>query len=261
MFHDESTRRPFPEGGEAAVFRSLWRRTNRAVLIVSEDPSGPLLHNDFLRQSELGLLTAFPGTEALDIARRRRPGLIIEDLDPPGHTGLAFCSDLASDTATRSIPLILVAPETLRRRARATHAEVVLDKPLDGREFFCAVRRFVTLPRRRRQRANVNLRFTYGVGDQMGQAFSRDLSSRGAFLKTDRIFLLGTRLDLSVCIPGVADQLKFSAVVRGTSSMLHSGESGGVGVEFVDLPEADRKTLERFIDQLNERRGTFSFSS
>ena len=46
--------------GEATVFQSLWRRGNRAVMIVSENPMEPLFDSDFLRQPDIRLLTSFP---------------------------------------------------------------------------------------------------------------------------------------------------------------------------------------------------------
>jgi CheY-like chemotaxis protein len=222
-------------------------------LIVSENPTGPLYDSDLLRQPELGLLTAFPDSEALEIVRRERPSLIVEDLEPPGHAGLAFCRGLASDASTRSIPLILVAHDSLRGEASKTHAGVVLSKPLQARAFFDAVRRFVPLPHRRTRRVSINFRFTYRVGDRVAQAFSRDLSARGAFLKTDRLLPLGTRLELSFCIPGFSEGVQCGAVVRGTSSTRHAGEPGGIAIEFEGLSEADRKLLETFMDQHPQR--------
>ncbi len=230
------------------MFRSLWRRPTHAILIVSENPSGPLFQSEFLSQSELGLLTAFPDLEAVEIARRERPKLIIEDVD--GQAGLAFCRDLAGDAATRSIPLILISLPDLSDRARETHACTVLEKPLAQGELFDAVRRHVPLPSRRTKRARINLRFTFRIGDRTAQAFSRDLSAAGAFLKTDRAIRLGTRLDLSFSVPGVVDEIRCASVVRGTSSTLAGGEPGGIGVEFEGMEESDRALLQRFIDQL-----------
>jgi uncharacterized protein (TIGR02266 family) len=213
---------------------------------VSETPEGPLFESGFLRQSDLGLFTAFPDGEAVEIARRERPRLIIEDLESSKRAGLDFCHRLADEAATRSIPLILVAPDELVGDARATHAKLVLSKPLQPDEFFDAVRRFVPLPHRRVQRVSINLRFTYTARERVAQAFSRDLSSHGAFLKTDRILPLGTRLDLKFCIPGVDERVRCHAVVRGTSSS--RGEPGGIGIEFEDLTDRDRKRLEAFMD-------------
>ena len=231
----------------------LWRRPNRAVLIVSESPTGTLFDSEFLRQPEIRLLTAYPDEQAVEIARREQPKLIIEDLASPGHAGLAFCAELAGDASTRSIPLILVVPADLWEQAGSTGADVLLGKPLEHREFFDAVRRFLPLPGRGTERLCINLRFIFRSGSQVAQAFSRDLSTKGAFLKTDRILPLGTRLDLRFFVPGVQEETHCRGIVRSTSSPQSTGELGGIGLEFEDLSADDRKVLETFLIHHRQR--------
>ena len=231
----------------------LWRRANRAVLIVSEIPTAALFDNEFLRQPEIRLWTAYPDDQAMEIARREQPSLIIEDLSSPGHAGLAFCAKLAGHPSTRSIPLILVVPADMWEDAGNTRADVLLGKPLERREFFDAVRRFLPLPGRRKQRLNINLRFIFTRNGEVAQAFSRDLSTEGAFLKTDRILPLGTRLDLRFCIPGVQAAVECRGVVRSTSSTHGTGDPGGIGLEFEDLSDKNQELLESFLDQHRQR--------
>jgi CheY-like chemotaxis protein len=188
----------------AGVLRLPWRRSARTVLIVSEHQPDPALNSAFLRQADVRLLTSCPGDEALELARRERPGLIIQDIDAPDDDGFEFCRRLQCEAATRSIPLMVVAAREMSEAAQGVRADAVLLKPLARGEFFKAVRRFVSLPRRRHLRYGVNLRFSFRVGDNgWGQAFSRDVSSNGAFLKTDRILPLGARLEVHFRLPGV----------------------------------------------------------
>jgi uncharacterized protein (TIGR02266 family) len=238
------------ESFETAVFQNLWRRTAHAVLIVSETPSDPLFNSAFLRQPEIRLLTTCPDEEGLRIARRERPNLIIEDLQPTDRLGLGFCRRLRTDPATRAIPLILVAAPEMVSQAREAHADALLDKPLTRRELFQAVQRFLPLPRRRTQRLYINLRFTFRTGERLGQAFSRDLSQGGAFLKTDRILALGSRLELGFSLPGIWEEIRCHAVVRSsTFAEPSSGHLSGVGVEFEDLTDEQAEMLDAFIER------------
>jgi uncharacterized protein (TIGR02266 family) len=134
-------------------------------------------------------------------------------------------------------------------QAHQTRADVVLGKPLKRRELFDAVRRFIPLPSRRTLRVFINLRFRYTANDRMAQAFSRDLSIRGTFLKTDRTLPLGTRLVLQFCLPGLAEEMRCSGVVRNTCSTTRAADPGGIGIEFEELRDRDRELLAAFIDQ------------
>jgi CheY-like chemotaxis protein len=232
------------------VFEILRRRAGRTVLIVAENPTGPVLDSAFLRQPDIRLLTTYPDAEGLAIARRERPSLIIEDLQAPDHVGLAFCRELREHPATRTIPLILVTSPELRQQARAARADALLDKPVVKREFFNAVQRFVSLPKRRAKRVTINLRFSYVVNGHSGQAFSRDLSVSGAFLKTDRLLPLGTPIQLRFRLPGAWEELECGGVVRSTSRCdTHAGQLSGVGVEFEGLAPADSELLETFVER------------
>jgi CheY-like chemotaxis protein len=227
-----------------------WRRSGRSVLIVSESPADPLLNSAFLRQPEIRLISTFPDDEGLALVRQERPCLIIEDLEEPDHLGLAFYRELRVDPVTRSIPVILVTPAGLSEETKGGRVDAVLRKPLSRRDLFNAVRRFVPLPRRRGRRLVVNLRFIYEIDGHVSQAFSRDLSPGGAFLKTDRVPPLGTRLSLRFQVPGVWEELHCRAVVRSTSHAdPHGGQLSGFGVEFEGLSEGALEQISAFIER------------
>lgn len=231
------------------MLANLWRRHDPSVLIVSAEPPDPALDGTLLRQVDVRLLTSFPA-DGLAIARRERPKLIIEDLQEPSGAGLAFCRELRSDPRTRSIPLILVVSSESRAAATEVHPEALLERPLERNDLFDAVRRFLPLPERRGRRLMTNLRFTFRDGGQQFQAFSRDVSSSGAFLKTDRIPPLGTKIELGFHLPGSWAEVRCLGVVRNTSrGDGHDGCVNGIGVEFQELGESESEQLETFVER------------
>ena len=236
------------------MFESLWRRAGRTVLIVSENPDAPGVNGEFLRQPDIRLLTSYPNDEGLEIARRERPNLIIEDLESPNGKGMEFYDQLRRDPATRGIPLILVARADAGLRALAKKAVAVLEKPLVRRELFRAVHKFLPMPHRRGRRLSTNLRFIFHVGDQVRQACSRDVSSTGVFLKTDRIPSLGTMIDLQFRLPGCWSEIRCRGLVRNTSTSDGHGHLGGIGVEFEELSEEHRDLLDTFIERQLHRQ-------
>ncbi len=156
---------------------------------------------------------------------------------------------MQADPTTQRIPLIVVAADGLFEDARELRADLVLHKPIDHKRFFDAVRRHIPMPHRRTRRVTINLRFTFEADGRLAQAFSRNLSPNGVFLKTDRLLPLGTKVDLRFHVPGVAEEFHCAATVRCTAGQLDGGDAGGMGLEFDDLSEADRSTLRVFIGQ------------
>lgn len=231
------------------MLRFSWRRASPVILIVSDNPSAPLTDSDFLSQRDVRLLLAQPDPAGLDIARCEQPSVIVDELGATPEPGLKFCEQLRRDPATRSIPLVLIAPDDLRERAGWVGADELLSAPISRRRFFRAIQRFVPLPARRRQRLTINLRFTYEAGGRTGQLFSRDLSAHGAFLKTDRMPGLGAHMDLRFRLPGTWEEIVCGAIVRSIQNGMRDGQLRGVGVEFDSMSDEDADRLEAFLQR------------
>jgi uncharacterized protein (TIGR02266 family) len=236
------------------MFGNFRRRATRTVFIVTENPAELALGGAFLQQPDIRLLTSYPDDEALRIARRERPGLIVEDLDGLDGAGMAFHRRLRSDPATRAIPLILLTNPELREATELAGADVLLEKPLAQGELFRAVRRFLPLPDRSGRRLATNLRFIFTVAGQEYQAFSRDVSESGVFLKTDRIPPLGTKVEVCFRLPGSWNEIRCTGHVRNTAGGEGHGQVGGIGVEFDTMEDVDREVLENFVERNTRRR-------
>ena len=229
----------------------MWPFSSRKVLIVSEKAREPTLNSAFLHQPNIRLLSSYPDADGLKLARKQRPALIVEHLCSREAQGLDFCRDLRAHPRTRNIPLIVVAEAELHSRIAAIRAEALLTKPLDRREYFDAVSRFLPMPERSSQRASVNLRFSYWVENRNAQAFSRDISLSGAFIKSDSPPSLGTRLNVEFRLPGNWDPVSCTAVVRSTPRREEGFGPRGFGIEFEGLKDDDAERLELFIECCN----------
>ncbi|MEK6717072.1 MAG: response regulator [candidate division NC10 bacterium] len=82
-----------------------------------------------------------------------------------------------------------------------------------------------------------------------GQCF--DLSARGIFLRTSEVFPVGEDLLLRFKLPGVAHPFRTAGrVVWSSPTDTPKGLPAGMGIQFLDLSEEERGTLERFIVEL-----------
>ena len=78
------------------------------VLIVDDSPETLSTLNEVLEQAEIETLVALEGHQALSIARRMLPDLILLDAVMPGMDGFDVCQKLKSDPELRSIPVIFM---------------------------------------------------------------------------------------------------------------------------------------------------------
>lgn len=87
------------------VVRDAADARRQSLLLVDDEPSNLQLLRLSL-QADYHLIFATDGQRAVELARERRPDLVLLDLMMPGMDGYAVCEALKTDAATRHIPII-----------------------------------------------------------------------------------------------------------------------------------------------------------
>ncbi len=102
------------------------------VLVVDDEPDVLLLCRLNLQQRGHDLLEASTGSVALELARERRPDVIVLDLMMPGMTGYEVLESLKGDEQTSDIPVLVLTAKSLRADRERSHilgASGFLTKP------------------------------------------------------------------------------------------------------------------------------------
>lgn len=117
----------------------------RLVLVVDDDPEARELTTRMLEREELGLavLTANSGEEALDLALKRQPDLIILDVMMPGLDGWQVLKSLRSQPETEHIPVLMQSMLHQQEIGKALGADDYLTKPVDRRHLATAVQKLL----------------------------------------------------------------------------------------------------------------------
>jgi response regulator RpfG family c-di-GMP phosphodiesterase len=220
-------------------------------MVVAREPALAGLCPAFMHSPGIDVLQVTTDTQTLTVARDRQPCLIIQQIEHPPGASLGVMRQLKSDPRTSAIPLIAVACPEDRSSVAQTGVDIVINRPLVLREYWEAVRKFVRLPRRRALRESVNLRFSYTEADHRWQAFSRDLSPYGAYLKTDHRVTVGTRIRTMFRLPGDPATIECSAIVR--RCCYTDVHTAGFAIEFEGMSQPDLDRLERFTDRSMRR--------
>jgi two-component system cell cycle response regulator DivK len=124
-------------------------RTGKTVLIVEDNELNMKLFQDLLRAHGYRTLQTRNGMEALDIARRERPDLILMDIQLPEVSGLTVTKLLKADDAVADIPVVVVTAFAMKgdeTRFRDGGCEAYLSKPISMTSFIDTVRRYAGPP-------------------------------------------------------------------------------------------------------------------
>jgi two-component system, cell cycle response regulator DivK len=110
----------------------------KIVLIVEDNELNMKLFNDLLEKSGRRTLRAKSGVEAVALARRHRPDLILMDIQLPEVSGLEVTRRLKDDADLRAIPIIAITAFAMKgdeEKIRQGGCEAYLSKPISIRKF------------------------------------------------------------------------------------------------------------------------------
>jgi len=118
------------------------------VLVVEDNPTNLALMEYLLRAFGYGVLTATDGAQAVEVARREVPDVILMDLQMPRLNGFEAARELKRHPALTSIPIVAVTAFAMvgdRERILAQGFDGYLPKPIAPESFVDQVQAFIPL--------------------------------------------------------------------------------------------------------------------
>ena len=111
------------------------------VLVADDEKSVRMLMCELLMKEGYEVIETADGKEAVELARRENPHVILMDISMPVMNGIKACRKLKKDERTKYIPILVVtAVGTSRMKAIAAGADDFLQKPFDLEEVSIRVR-------------------------------------------------------------------------------------------------------------------------
>ena len=118
---------------------------SRGLLVVDDDPFIRKLVTTTLEDvSQFTLLEAADGLEALEIAARERPAVVLLDVDMPRLDGIETCRRLRADPATRDATIVILTAahgDSVEADAERAGTDLFLTKPFSPLELLRLVDR------------------------------------------------------------------------------------------------------------------------
>jgi len=119
----------------------------KTVLIVEDNELNMKLFNDLLEAHGYTTIQTNSGVEAVELARRHRPNLILMDIQLPEVSGLEVTQWLKDDDELRSIPIVAITAFAMKgdeEKIRQGGCEAYLSKPISVVKFLETVRNYVS---------------------------------------------------------------------------------------------------------------------
>ncbi len=121
-------------------------RRGKTVLVVEDNELNMKLFHDLLEAHGYDIIQTKEGVEALELARRHHPDLILMDIQLPEVSGLEVTRWIKEDAQLRDIPVIAVTAFAMKgdeEKIRQGGCEAYIAKPISVANFLKTVERFL----------------------------------------------------------------------------------------------------------------------
>jgi two-component system cell cycle response regulator DivK len=134
---------PPPSGYRPKSSKSAMGST---ILIVEDNELNMKLFHDLLEAHGYKTLQTRNGIDAIALARKHRPDLIVMDIQLPEVSGLDVTKWLKEDDSLRHIPIVAVTAFAMKgdeERIREGGCEAYVSKPISVARFLETIRQFI----------------------------------------------------------------------------------------------------------------------
>ncbi len=121
-------------------------RMSKKVLIVEDNELNLKLFRDLLEAHSLGVMETRSGMEAVMLAERYQPDLIIMDIQLPEISGVDLIKQMKENPQIKHIPVIAVTAFAMRDdedRIMASGCQAYISKPIAIDIFVSTIRKYV----------------------------------------------------------------------------------------------------------------------
>lgn len=119
------------------------------ILIVEDNEKNMKLVRDILQFKGYETIEAVTGHQGLDLARQRKPDLILMDIQLPDINGIEALHIIRADAELAKTPVVAVSASVMpdeQQKIVASGFDAYITKPIDLKSFVATVEKFAGVP-------------------------------------------------------------------------------------------------------------------
>lgn len=226
----------------------------KKLLLVSSSQSFLERNCNLLKRTDVPILTAVTGKEALVRAREESVDLIISEMNLDDMGGDELCSLVLTEHRKEPVLVVLVCRDTPEemKRARQSGANSCLARPLQPVQLLETVGQLLRTSMVRSQRVPIRVRVTGRREHLEFQGWSHDVSTSGILLEASERLVIG---DLISCRFSLSRTLRIEALGEVVRSVRALDGEHRYGVRFIDLAPDFAAEIEVFVASQERGQG------
>lgn len=226
-------------------------RREKKILIVDNLKDMLERKKTILNRASFEIFTTSTGLKALSVHKEHKMDLMIISLDLPDMSGDKLCSSIRKDSDLRQVSIIMTCdndPVCIERATRCG-ANAHITKPFHSRLLTEKVTELLSIPQRQSYRVLIRISIKGNIANEFFFCSSRDISSTGMMIETDRQLAKGDLLSCSFFLPGFGKIIADGEIMRTDNS----ADTPRYGIRFPDLDPEAKNGIDSFIANRTEQ--------
>lgn len=200
-----------------------------------------------LNRSDLSIFTATSTEEALNLHKTEKMDMIIIDLDMPVMSGDKLCTMIRKNEELKNVSIVMVCNNTGPdlARIRTCKANAYVTRPLNSVQFIKTVGQLLDIPERKSYRVLIKLSVR---GESRNESFfcsSRNISSTGILIETDKLLVKGDEISCSFFLPKSERIVADAEIARAVNISINTFQ---YGARFTNLSPAGKSAIDEFVN-------------
>ena len=226
------------------------------VLLVDDVKMSIEIEKSALSRTACTILTANSGEEALEVARKEVPDLIVLDYYMPGMDGDECCRIIKSDPLLKEIPVVMVSmydKDESMDKCREAGCDDIIKKPFKPIEFVERLSKYLNFSIREHARSAICMEVKYDCEGKKYSSFIHDISEGGMFIESKTLLPKGSILSLRFKLPDSQFEVEAKGeVMRLVEQSTHFKAEivEGMGLRFTDISPGDKALISEYVNKI-----------
>lgn len=116
------------------------------VLVVEDNPLNMKLIRSLLQLGDFDMLEAPDAESGIELAKKRKPDLILMDIQLPGMDGLSATQIIRNDPSLKNVPIVAITSYAMHgdaQKAKSAGCSGYIAKPIDTRSFLDTINEYM----------------------------------------------------------------------------------------------------------------------
>lgn len=201
---------------------------NKKILIVDDNDANLELLEAYLTDYKFDVLKAINGSDALEIAAKQKPGLVIVDILMPGIDGFEFTKRLKQQNDLKNIPVIAQTAH-INIESNTEDFEGIITKPIEEEKLMELVNRFFKtnsiIEDKKPNTTNTEQQHTYNFSDFNENLIYELVALKDDVEKSKKFFNMGKIDILANNIRTIAEKYSSTELIKYSNELKVAGRN------------------------------------